>query len=111
MAYDEKLADRIRDALGPAQGEVTEKKMFGGLAFLLGGNMSVAASRQGGLLARVDPREAAELLSRESVDTMVMGGREMTNWLRVDPDALHEDRALQEWVDRCLAYARTLPRK
>ncbi|MEV6773695.1 TfoX/Sxy family protein [Nocardia sp. NPDC051030] len=111
MAYDEKLADRIRDALGPALGEVVEKKMFGGLAFLVGGNMAVAASGKGGLMARVDPEDSADLLKRDSVEAMIMGGREMHNWLRVGTQILEDDKVLQEWVDRGVAYACTLPPK
>ncbi|SUD49020.1 Regulator of competence-specific genes [Nocardia otitidiscaviarum] len=111
MAYDEVLAERIRDALGPVLPDVTERKMFGGLGFMVSGNMAVAASGQGGLLARVDPAETPELLCRDFVATMVMGGREMRNWLRVDAAALEDDAALEEWVGRSVAYARTLPPK
>lgn len=111
MAYDEVLAERIRDALGPARADAIEKKMFGGLAFLIGGNMAVAASGKGGLLARVDPGAEAELLKRKSVEVMVMGGRETHGWLRVGPDVLDDDAVLDEWVERCVAYARTLPPK
>ncbi|WP_306362799.1 TfoX/Sxy family protein [Nocardia sp. CC227C] len=111
MAYDEVLAERIRDALGPDLPEVTERKMFGGLCFMVGGNMAVAASGRGGLLARVDPADTAELLRRDSVATMVMGGREMRNWLHVEAAAVADDAALQEWLGRSVAYARTLPPK
>ncbi|MBL1074212.1 TfoX/Sxy family protein [Nocardia sp. 2] len=111
MAYDEKLAERIRDALGPAVAEVVEKKMFGGLAFLVGGNMAVAASGKGGLLVRTDPENHAHLLHPPAVETMVMGGREARGWLRVTADAVADDAALDEWVERGVAYARTLPPK
>ncbi|MGF6883536.1 hypothetical protein ABIA39_006916 [Nocardia sp. GAS34] len=110
MAYDMELADRIRDLLGPALPESVEKKMFGGLAFLIGGNMAVAASGQGGLLVRVDPAEADSLIDGKRVAPMVMGGREMKNWLRIVTDSV-DDSALQEWIDRGVAYARTLPPK
>lgn len=111
MAYDEMLAERIRDALGPARADAIEKKMFGGLAFLIGGNMAVAASRKGGLLVRVDPDEATELLHRESVENMIMGGREVRGWLYVGNDVVDDDTVLNEWVERSVAFARTLPTK
>lgn len=108
MAYDLDLADRIRELVAAEQG-VDEKRMFGGLAFLVDGHMSVSASGKGGLLVRVDPREASELISQH-VHTAVMGGREMNGWLRVDAEAL-DDTGLREWVDRGVAFARTLPAK
>ncbi|WP_042258090.1 TfoX/Sxy family protein, partial [Nocardia brasiliensis] len=86
MAYDEELADRIRLMITPGPA-LSERKMFGGLAFLIGGNMAVAASGQGGLLVRVDPREHDDLLARDIVRPMVMGGREMVGWLRVTAEA------------------------
>src|SRR4051795_6727929 len=98
MAYDEDLADRIRELVASEQG-LTEKKMFGGLAFLVGGNMSVAASGQGGLLVRVDPAETDALLREPGADLMEMGGRTMNGWLRVSSDVL-DDGTLQSWVDR-----------
>lgn len=110
MAYDTVLADRIRELIEPEPG-VVEKKMFGGLAFLIGGNMAVAASRTGGLLARVDPDESDALLARDYVGVMVMGGRQMNNWLRVEGEAITDDAALYEWIDRCVTYARSLPPK
>jgi hypothetical protein len=110
MAYDEELADRIREAV---QGEPTlsEKRMFGGLAFLLGGNMAVAASGQGGLMLRCDPAESGTLTEHAGVSRMEMRGREMDGWLRVEADAVTDDRALRRWVDVGLAYARSLPPK
>ncbi|WP_280318491.1 TfoX/Sxy family protein [Nocardia wallacei] len=111
MAYDEELADRIRDLLGPALPETVEKKMFGGLAFLVGGNMAVAASGKGGLMVRVDPDEAAGLVDGEQVAPMVMGGRSMRNWLRVDSDVVADDEVLEQWIQRGVAYARGLPPK
>jgi TfoX/Sxy family transcriptional regulator of competence genes len=109
MAYDEALAERIRSMLPDEP--VVEKKMFGGLAFLVGGNMSVAASGQGGLMVRVDPDQTESLLTEPGVDLMQMGGRTMTGWLRVDADVLGEDTTLRAWVDRGIRYARTLPPK
>ncbi|GAB2726699.1 TfoX/Sxy family protein [Nocardia thraciensis] len=111
MAYDEELADRIRDLLGPMLPETVEKKMFGGLSFMVGGNMAVAASGKGGLLVRVDPAEVDRLVDGELVAPMVMGGRSMHNWLRVDTTLLADDDALRGWIDRGVGYARRLPRK
>jgi TfoX/Sxy family transcriptional regulator of competence genes len=110
MAYDEDLADRIRGALGKQP--VVEKKMFGGLAFLVGGNMSVAASGQGGMLVRVDPDDTDELLGEPGAEEFDMGGRgPMKGWLRVNPGVLDDDATLQAWVKRGVAYARSLPPK
>jgi hypothetical protein len=103
MAYDEELAARIRTLVPKG---TAEKKMFGGLAFLVGGNMAVAASGQGGLLVRVDPAESDELVHTTRAETMVMRGRAMRGWLRVDAD---DD--LAEWVARGVGYAGTLPPK
>ncbi|MBF6174686.1 TfoX/Sxy family protein [Nocardia blacklockiae] len=111
MAYDEELAERIRDLLGPALPDTVEKKMFGGLAFLVGGNMAVAASGKGGLMVRVDPAAAEALVDGEHVAPMVMGGRPMRNWLRVDTALIAEDDVLEEWIQRGVEYARGLPPK
>ncbi|AYF79588.1 TfoX family protein [Nocardia yunnanensis] len=111
MAYDEELAARVRDALGPDLPHAVEKKMFGGLAFLLGGNMAVAASGQGGLLVRTDPDTSASLVRPGSVETMVMGGREARGWLRVSTETVADDEALDEWVRRGVDYAKSLPPK
>ena len=110
MAYDVVLADRIRELV---QGEpgLSEKKMFGGLAFLVRGNMAVSASSQGGLLLRIDPADAGSLTSHPRVRRFEMRGREMDGWLRVDPEALEHDDELRRWVDVGLAYARSLPAK
>jgi TfoX/Sxy family transcriptional regulator of competence genes len=110
MAYDAELADRIRDRV---QGEpgLSEKRMFGGLAFLVHGNMAVAASSQGGLLLRIDPADAESLTGRPHARRFEMRGREMDGWLRVDPEALGPDDELSRWVDIGLAYARSLPAK
>lgn len=110
MAYDEELAERIRARVTGERG-VTEKKMFGGLAFLVGGNMAVAASGQGGLLVRVDPAESEELVSSTPAYLMEMRGREMAGWLRVDTDDVRNDSELAAWVDRGVSYARSLPTK
>ena len=110
MAYDEELANRIRELLGSERG-VEEKRMFGGLAFLINGNMSVAASGQGGLLVRVPPEDTDKLLERAHVSPMVMAGREARGWLRVDVDGVQTKRQLQGWVTRGASYARDLPPK
>ena len=109
MAYDGELVERIRVLL-VGELDVTDKKMFGGVAFLTGGHMAVAASRNGGLMARVDPEETDELLLRDGVARMVMAGRAMNGWLRVDEAQLDGD-ALAEWVERGLDFARSLPPK
>jgi TfoX/Sxy family transcriptional regulator of competence genes len=110
MAYDEDLADRIREQIGgdPA---VTERKMFGGLAFLLGGNMAIAASGQGGVLVRVDPADSERLQKGAGVAAMEMRGRSMTGWLRVDVEHVRTTRQLQRWVGIGSATARALPPK
>ena len=110
MAYDEVLADRIRDSI-PDHDGLTERKMFGGLAFLLNGNMAVAASGKGGLMLRVDPAEIDSLLTEEGVGPFEMRGRAMNGWVRVDSAVLSTDEQLQRWVDVGLAYARSLPPK
>ena len=110
MAYDEDLANRIRELLGSERG-VEEKRMFGGLAFLINGNMSVAASVQGGLLVRVPPEDTDKLLARAHVGAMVMAGREARGWLLVDADGVQAKRQLQSWVTRGVGYARSLPPK
>jgi TfoX/Sxy family transcriptional regulator of competence genes len=110
MAYDQVLAGRIRELVAAEKG-LTEKRMFGGLAFLIEGNMAVAANGQGGLLLRVDPGETSRLLTRPGARPMVMRGREMDGWLRIDGTALDNRRNLQRWVGRGVAYARSLPPK
>ena len=104
------LAHRVRELLADEEG-VTEMAMFGGLAFLLAGNMSVAASGQGGLLVRVDPHEGERLLTGAHVSPMVMRGREMKGWLRVEAEAVRGKRELAAWVRRGVAFARSLPPK
>jgi TfoX/Sxy family transcriptional regulator of competence genes len=110
MAYDEHLADRIRELISGEKG-LEEKRMFGGLAFLINGNMSVAASGQGGLLVRVPPEDADELVGRKHVSPMVMAGREARGWLRVDDDGVKTKRQLQGWVSRGVGYAKSLKPK
>jgi TfoX/Sxy family transcriptional regulator of competence genes len=110
MAYDEGLANRIREVV---QGEpgLSEQRMFGGLAFLVNGNMAVAASGQGGLLLRIDPSQAESLVDQEHVFRFEMRGREMDGWLRVDSDAVESDDELRRWADHGLSYARSLAPK
>jgi hypothetical protein len=110
MAYDEELADRIRGLVGDRAG-LTEKKMFGGLAFLIGGNMAIAASGQGGILVRVDPEESGDLVASTPAEPMVMRGRQMAGWLRVETADVADDATLRAWVERGSAYAASLPPK
>jgi TfoX/Sxy family transcriptional regulator of competence genes len=110
VAYDEELAGRIRELVADESG-LTEKKMFGGLAFLLGGNMAVAASGQGGLLVRVDPAQSDKLVATTNAYPMEMRGRSMQGWLRVDSEDLRTKRQLAPWVERGTSYARSLPAK
>ena len=110
MAYDEELADRLR-AAQEGQDGVVEKKMFGGLAFLVGGHLAVAASGQGGLMVRVDPAESAHLVATTTARPMEMKGRAMAGWLRVDTPTVRTQRQLERWVRIGLAFARTLPSK
>jgi TfoX/Sxy family transcriptional regulator of competence genes len=110
MAYDEALAGRIRQLMAGERG-VEEQTMFGGLAFLVNGNMSVAASGQGGLLVRVDPDESDSLVQKPGVEMMEMRGRRMAGWLRVDAEAVRTKKQLAAWVDRGVAFARSLPPK
>jgi TfoX/Sxy family transcriptional regulator of competence genes len=110
MAYDDELADRVREVMQHADG-LSEKRMFGGLAFLVNGNMAVSASGQGGLLLRVEPAQTEELLDKPRVRRFEMRGREMNGWLRVDADASMTDDELAAWVNRGLAYAESLPPK
>lgn len=110
MAYDEDLANRIRELVA-GESDVTEKRMFGGLAFLVGGNMSVAARGQGGLMVRIDPEDTDALLAKPHARPFEMRGREMQGWLRVDAEGLRTTRQLAPWVTRGVAYARSLPAK
>jgi hypothetical protein len=110
MAYDEDLATRIRDLIGPDP-DLTEKKMFGGLAFLIRGHMAISASGQGGVLVHVDPGQSADLVATTRATTAVMRGREMPGWLRVSPEDLVSDDDLSGWVEIGIGYARSLPPK
>ena len=110
MAYDEELAHRIRDLLG-GEADLTEKKMFGGLAFLIRGNMAVAASGQGGVLVRVDPAQSETLVATTNARLMEMRGRQMQGWVRVDSGDVRTKHQLAKWVRLGTAYARSLPSK
>lgn len=110
MAYDEDLAVRIRELVS-GERRLTEQKMFGGLAFLIGGNMAIAASGEGGLLVRVDPDRSDRLVASTGARPMEMRGRAMRGWLRVDAEDVRTKRQLAKWVDIGVAYARSLPAK
>jgi hypothetical protein len=110
VAYDEELAARIRE-LVVGESNLTEQKMFGGLAFLIGGNMAVAASGQGGILVRVDPAQSDALVATTNARVMEMRGRSMRGWLRVGPEDLRGKRQLARWVELGTTYARSLPAK
>jgi TfoX/Sxy family transcriptional regulator of competence genes len=110
VPYDEQLAARVRDQL-EEHGLPEEKKMFGGLAFLLRGHMAVCVSHDGGLLVRTDGTESEELLLQEHVGPMVMGRQSSRTWLRVDAAALATDADLRTWLDRGVATALSLPPK
>jgi len=110
MAYDSSIAQRIRAVIAEEKG-ISEKKMFGGLAFLVHGNMCVAASGQGGMLVRIDPADAKWALTRPHATRMKMGGRSMDGWIRVAPEGARSTREIGAWVRRSLAYVRTLPPK
>jgi TfoX/Sxy family transcriptional regulator of competence genes len=110
MAYDEDLANRIRELVA-VEADLTEQRMFGGLAFLIGGNMAVAASGQGGLMVRVDPGETEALLAKPHARPFEMRGRGMQGWVRVDAEGVRTKRQLEPWVRRGVSYARSLPPK
>jgi TfoX/Sxy family transcriptional regulator of competence genes len=110
MAYDEELADRIRE-LAAGESGLTERKMFGGLAFLVNGNMAVAASGQGGLMVRVDPAKSDALVAASPARLFEMRGRAMPGWLRLDSEHVRSKKELATWVDRGVTYARSLPAK
>lgn len=110
MAYDAELADRVREVVQAEDG-LTERRMFGGLAFLIQGNLAVSASSRGGLLLRVDPAETGSLVSEPRVRRFEMRGREMDGWLHVQPEAVEADDDLRRWVAHGIAYARSLRAK
>jgi hypothetical protein len=110
VAYDEELAERIRKQIGD-EPRLSEQKMFGGLAFLIGGNMAIAASGQGGILVRADPDESDTLVATTTARLMEMRGREMRGWLRVDGQDVRGERDLAKWVEVGTAHARSLPAK
>jgi hypothetical protein len=110
VVYDERLADRIRQLLA-SESNLSEKKMFGGLAFLIGGNMAVAASSEGGVLVRVDPEQSDTLVATTNARLMEMRGRRMQGWLRVDADDVRTRGELAKWVELGATYARSLPVK
>jgi hypothetical protein len=110
MAYDEDLANRVRELIAVEAG-LTEMKMFGGLAFLINGNMSVGVSGQGGLMVRIDPAETDALVARPHARPFEMRGREMQGWVRVDAEGVRTKRQLEPWVRRGVTYARSLPPK
>ncbi|WP_431240394.1 TfoX/Sxy family protein [Mycolicibacterium aichiense] len=110
MAYDEDLANRLRELLATEHG-VDEKRMFGGLAFLINGNLAVCASGQGGLMVRVPPEDTAGLLEREHTAPMIMAGRETRGWIRIGDAGVRTKRQLQSWVTRGVGHAKSLPPK
>lgn len=110
MPYDEELADRIRERVAN-ESDLTEQKMFGGLAFLIGGNVAIAASGQGGVLVRVDPAQSDTFVATTGARLMEMRGRQMQGWLRVDPDDVRTKRQLARWVELGIGWARSLPAK
>jgi len=110
MPYDVELADRVREILADRPG-VMEKRMFGGVAFMVDGHMAVGASSKGGLLLRVDPEQEESLLDDPRAEPFVMRGRPMSGWLRVDIDGSASDDELNRWVEHGLSYVRTLPPK
>jgi hypothetical protein len=111
VTYDERLADEIRERLAEVDGDVTEKKMFGGLAFMVDGNLAIAASRSGGLLVRTDPADTEAIASLPGVESMEMRGRPMPGWFFVVADSLAGEADLDAWVARALAFVSTLPAK
>jgi TfoX/Sxy family transcriptional regulator of competence genes len=112
MAYDERLAEEVRERLLVASGgELVEKRMFGGLGFMVDGNLTVAVSRRGGLLVRTDPADADEVLALEGVEPMEMRGRKMPGWVFVAADVIADEESLDDWIERSLSFVATLPAK
>jgi hypothetical protein len=110
MAYDEALAERIRELVAREKG-VSEKRMFGGLAFLIGGNMAITASRQGGILVRVGPDQSDKLVATTKASVAILGGRPVAGWLLVDGADVRTKPQLSKWVTLATTFARTLPAK
>ena len=110
MAYDEDLAERIREIIGLAP-DLSEKKMFGGLAFLIGGHMAVSVSSRGGLLLRCAPEDTETLRAKPHAGPFEMRGKPMDGWLRIDPEGVETKEQLETWVERGVSFARTLPPK
>ncbi|HEX6871659.1 MAG TPA: TfoX/Sxy family protein [Micromonosporaceae bacterium] len=110
MAYDEDLANRVRELVG-REPEFGEKRMFGGLALMLNGNMAVVIRGMGGLMVRVDPAESEQLLTEHGAHLTQMRGRPMRGWITVEPSACARDVDLRRWVSRGVAYTRSLPTK
>jgi len=110
MAFDQELAGTLRELLAKER-KVTEKKMFGGLAFLVNGNMCVSASGKGGMLVRIDPAETKAALAQPHATRMVMGGRSMDGWIRIAPAGVSTKREIEPWLRRSLAYVKSLPPK
>lgn len=112
MTYDELLAEEVRERLLVAvEGELTEKRMFGGLGFMVDGNLAVAASRTGGLLVRTDPADADEVLALDGVEPMENRGRKMPGWVFVAADVIRDEESLDDWIERSLTFVTTLPPK
>lgn len=110
MAYDEDLAYRVRDLLEPEPG-LREKKMFGGLAFLINGHLAVTVSRLGGLMLRVDPAQTEALLREKHAQPFEMRGRLMDGWIRVEAAGVAKDADLERWATLGVGYAKSLPPK
>ena len=110
MAYDEELAERVRAEMAGEKG-LTEQKMFGGIGFMVGGNMAVGVSGQGGLMIRCDPDATEALMEERGAQPFEMRNKEMKGWLRVEADAVEDDDALRTGVARGTSYARSLPPK
>jgi TfoX/Sxy family transcriptional regulator of competence genes len=110
MAFDEGLADRVRQLVGTEAG-IGERRMFGGLAFTLNGSMAVVVRRAGGLMVRIDPAQSERLLSERGAHPAQMRGRPMNGWITVEPSVCEEAADLRRWVERGVTYARALPPK
>jgi len=110
MAYDDELAEWVRTAL-KGEGALDEKRMFGGIGMLVNGNMAVAVRGKGGLLVRIDPDDADEVLREPGAKMMKMRGKTMRGWITVDPSACSDRADVRRWVKRGVAYAKSLPKK